>query len=93
MDKAALKIKERDRSANRRAEERERRIIWRAILRKQQAEAKARIETLLGSSGISKTDFEYLCIANKNRRGPRPDQIVRIDRLWVKYGFQEKEKE
>ena len=85
MDKEQFDAIERARGANRRAEEKERRIVWRAVLRKQQAEAKVRIETLLGSSGISETDFNYLCIANNNRRGPRPDQIERIDKLWVKY--------
>lgn len=93
MDKETLKISERDRSAKRRAEEKARRIIWRTDFRKQQSEAKAKTWTLLGWAGISKMDLDYLCRVVKSRHGPYPDQIERIDKLWAKYGFQEKEQQ
>lgn len=71
------------------AERRKRHLAWRADFRRQQAETKEKIKALLGLAGISKTDFYYLCYAKNNRRGPRIDQIKRIGKLWVKYGFAE----
>lgn len=88
MDKEALKKNERDRGAKRRAEEKARRIVWRADLHRQQAETMERVKVLLNSSGISKTDWNYLYLVNKYRR-PLPDQIKRINKLWIKYGFTE----
>lgn len=87
MDKETFDAKERARGAKRRAEEKERRIVWRAALHKRQREAKAKAATMLNSSGISDVDWKYLYIANQNKRGPREDQIKHINKLWVKYEF------
>lgn len=85
MDKEAFDIKERARGAKRRAEEKARRIVWRVEFRKKQGEALERAKILLETPGLKKTPHYFLCTVLKNRRGPRPDEIKRINFLWAKY--------
>ena len=82
-----LRANERIRGAKERKAKRDRHLAWRAKFHTQQAIAKKRVSVLLGSSHISKTDWTCLYVINNNRRGPRMDQIKRVDKLWFKYGY------
>jgi len=91
MDREEFLENERLRQAKYRAESKARRIAWRAKFRTQQAIAIKRVSVLLGSSHISRTDWTYLYVVNNNRRGPRMDQIKRVNKLWIKYGYVKEE--
>lgn len=85
MDKEKLAENERARGANRRAEERARRIVWRVEFRKKQGEALERTKVLLETPGLKPTPYAFLCTVLKNKRGPYIDEIKHINFLWAKY--------
>ena len=57
---------------------------WQKNFRKKQAEAMVKAEALLKAAGLTESHFDFLITAFKNRRGPRKDQIDRIDKMWKK---------
>ena len=63
---------------------RKRWLAWREDFRKKQTIALEKARTMLKSKSLSQIEWDEVYDVIHNKRGPRFDQIKRIDKIWNK---------